>query len=255
MSSRPGRGPRARWRQLLVAGACALLLAACGGNVELMAAVPEFEANEMLAVLLNAGIKAEKVPGKEGMVAVQVEGGKVALALDTLRARGLPRERYAGMGEVFKKDGLISSPLEERVRYLFALSQELSNTLTKIDGVITARVHVVLPERGSAGDASTPSSAAVFIKYQEGYNIDLVRPQIRQLVINSIPNLTPDKVAIVLVPAQAEAVATAAGAGRSGGGAGATVPAPPPAPTLAPTLAPALAPAPAPTLAPPGTAP
>ena len=194
-----------RLRRRLVPCCCVLLLAACSGSVELMGALPEPEANEVLAALLHAGIAADKIAGKEGMVSVQVDGTKVAKALDALRARGLPRERYAGMGEVFKKEGLISSPLEERVRYLYALSQELSNTISKIDGVITARVHVVLPERGSSGDANTPSSAAVFIKYQDGYNLDMVRPQVRQLVINSIPNLTPDKVAIILVASQLEA--------------------------------------------------
>lgn len=204
------------WRRWLLCCWSCLVLASCSGSVELIGALPEQEANEVLAVLLNAKIPAEKIPGKEGMVSVQVEGGKVAKALDALRARGLPRERFAGMGDVFRKDGLISSPLEERVRYVYALSQELSNTITKIDGVVTARVHVVLPERGSAGDSGTPSSAAVFVKYQEGYNLELVRPQIRQLVINSIPNLSTDKVAIVLVPAQSEAGGTSSGASGPG---------------------------------------
>lgn len=180
----------------------ALMLSACGGSVELMGALPENEANEMLAVLLNANIEARKVPAREGQVALHVESGKVALALDTLRVRGLPRERFAGMGDIFRKEGLISSPLEERVRYLYALAQELSNTISKIDGVIVARVHVVLPERGSTGDPSVPSSAAVFVKHQEGYNLDTVQPQIRRLVVNSIPNLTTDRVSIVLVSAQ-----------------------------------------------------
>jgi len=204
------------WLRRLILAASIVMLSACGGSVELMAAIPESEANELLAVLLNAGISAHKQAGKEGMVSLHVENGRVANALDALRARGLPRERYSGMGEVFRKEGLISSPLEERVRYLYALAQELSNTISKIDGVMVARVHVVLPERGSAGDASTPSSAAVFIKYQEGYNLDTVQPQIRRLVTNSIPNLTAEKVAVIMVASQgAESAATAGSAERA----------------------------------------
>ena len=180
----------------------AVALTACGNKVELMASMPETDANEVLAALSGAGISARKISGKEGMVGLAVDAAEVGRAVDLLRAKGLPRERYAGMGEVFKKEGLISSPLEERARYIYALSQELRGTLTQIDGVLAARVHVVLPERGSAGDPNTPSSAAVFIKHQEGYNLDTVQPQIRKLVTNSIPSLTPDKVSIVLIAAQ-----------------------------------------------------
>ena len=189
--------------------ALALLLAACSPRVELMSAMPEHEANEVMAALLNAGIKAEKVAGKEGMVGISLEAAQVGRAVDLLRSKGLPRERFAGMGQVFRKEGLISSPMEERARYLYALSQELGATLSQLDGVIVARVHVVLPERGSVGDPNLPSSAAVFIKHQDGYNVEAVQPQIRRLVVNSIPGLTPDKVSLVLVNAQARPVTAA----------------------------------------------
>ncbi len=189
-----------RLRVRIAACAACLVLAACGGSVELMASLPEHEANEVLATLLDAGIKAEKIPGKEGNVALRVDKASVARAVETLRAKGLPRERFARMGDVFKKEGLISSPVEERARYLWALSQELAATISQIDGVITARVHVVLPERGSAGDPSIPSTASVFIKHQEGFNLDAVVPQVRRLVTNSIPGLAGDKVTVVMVP-------------------------------------------------------
>lgn len=190
------------WRMLLAACLAALLLAGCGRQVELMAAMPEGEANEVMAALQNAGISATKVPGKEGMVGLTIDADKVGRAVDLLREKGLPRERFAGMGQVFRKEGLISSPLEERARYLYALSQELGATISQIDGVIVARVHVVLPERSATGEPAVPSSAAVFIKHQEGYSLETVQPLIRRLVTNSIPGLTADKVSIVLINAQ-----------------------------------------------------
>lgn len=180
-----------------------MVLAACGSRVDLMGAIPEEEANEVLGALLKADIPARKVTGKEGMVAVQVDGQNVSRALQVLRESGLPRERHAGMGQVFKKEGLISSPLEERARYIYALSQEISGTLSRIDGVVFARVHVVLPERGAAGEPGVQSTAAVFIKHQEGYDLELLQPQIRRLVTNSIPGLSTDRVSIVFVVAQA----------------------------------------------------
>lgn len=188
-----------------------LVLAACGSRVELFSAANESEANEVLSVLLDAGISAQKATTKTG-VSVSVEGQQVARALDILRARGLPRERFDGMGQIFRKEGLVSSPLEERARYIYALSQELTNTLSQMDGVLAARVHVVLPERGGVGETTTPSTAAVFIKHQTGYNLDALQPQIRKLVTHAIPGLTEDRVSIALVSAQPAAASAAAGA-------------------------------------------
>ena len=180
-----------------------VVLAGCGSQVEMYTDMPEHEANEILAALLNAGIPAQRVSGKDG-VAVRVSSADMAHAVDVLRARGLPRERFQGMGEIFRKEGLISSPVEERARFLFALSQELSNTIAQIDGVLTARVHLVLPERGTGGDPGVPSSAAVFIKHNAEVSLDAVQPQIRRLVSNSIPSLSGDNVSLVLVAAHYE---------------------------------------------------
>ncbi len=178
----------------------AQLTTGCTGKVELLQGVSETEANEALAALLESGINASKLPGKEGTVGIEVQSSEVARAISILRAEGLPKERYAKMGEVFRKEGLISSPLEERARYLWALSQELSATISQIDGVIKARVHVVLPERGSSGDPMLPSSAAVFIKHKSGINLDDSIPQVKRLVTNSIPGLAPDKVTVISLP-------------------------------------------------------
>lgn len=219
-------GLRMLWRLTLGLVLAASLLA-CSRKVEFMAAMPEPEANEVLAALQIAGISAEKMAGKEGMVGVSIDAEQVGRAVTLLREKGLPRERFAGMGQVFKKEGLISSPLEERARYLYALSQELGATLTQIDGVIVARVHVVLPERGVSGELGIPSSAAVFIKYQDGYNLDTVLPQVRRLVTNSIPGLTPEKVSIVLVGAQSGRPADAAALPSGPAGAAAQQPSAP----------------------------
>lgn len=187
-------------KRLIALGLMILGLAACGSKVELLKDISEVEANEVLAALLDAGIHAEKLPGKEGMVSLSVEQGQFSRAIALLGAEGLPHEKYARMGDVFRKEGMISSPLEERARYLWALSQELSATVSQIDGVIKARVHVVLPERSTGADPSVPSSAAVFIKHKPGFNYDDVIPQVKRLVSNSIPGLVQEKVTVVMLP-------------------------------------------------------
>lgn len=186
-----------------------LFLGACGGKVELLKDIAEAEANEAIAVLLEAGIASSKIPGKDGVVSLEVEQVQVAKAIDILNAEGLPRERFARMGDVFRKEGLISSPLEERARYIWALSQELSATLAQIDGVIKARVHVVLPEKSTGGDPALSSSAAVFIKHKHGVALEDSVPQIKRLVSNSIPGLSAEKVTVVMLPSSGRLSATA----------------------------------------------
>ncbi|MQA40730.1 type III secretion system inner membrane ring lipoprotein SctJ [Rugamonas aquatica] len=189
------------FRSLVCSAALAILLSACSARVELLAQVSEDQANDVLAALINRGISAEKQAGKEGLVSVRVAQTQVAEAIGIMRSQGLPHPAHARMGEVFKKEGLISSPLEERARMVYALSQELAGTISHIDGVITAEVHVVLPERAGFGEAGNASSAAVFIKHQDTVDMKPVVPQIRRLVANSISGLDYDKVSVVLVAA------------------------------------------------------
>lgn len=177
-----------------------LLLILAGCKVELYSGLGEHEANDMLAALLRRGIQAEKAPGLEGTFAIQVDEEKFAEAVELLKMQGFPREPFASMGDVFKKEGLISSPLEERIRFVYALSQELSATLSEIDGVLSARVHVVLPDNALSTGKIVPSSAAVFIRHLAETPIDQLTPQIKMLVTNSIEGLSYDKVSVVLFP-------------------------------------------------------
>lgn len=193
---------RVAQRSVFVVVLCVLmLLGACTSKVNLLSNVTDSEGNEALSVLLDAGLDADKQITKDG-VSIRINGNEIGRALEVLNAVGLPRERFDGMGEIFRKEGLVSSPLEERARYLYALSQELANTLTQVDGVLTARVHVVLSERGSIGETTTPSTAAVFIKHRRDYMLDALQPQIQRLVTHSIPGLDESQVTVVLIPAQ-----------------------------------------------------
>ena len=66
--------------------ALVLALAACGSRVELLKDISEAEANVALAALLQAGISAGKLPGKEGMVSLDVAQSEVAQAITILNA-------------------------------------------------------------------------------------------------------------------------------------------------------------------------
>ncbi|MCV9877526.1 type III secretion system inner membrane ring lipoprotein SctJ [Brenneria izbisi] len=182
----------------------ALLLTGCEKQIELNRGLSENDANETIAALGRYQIAAEKRVDKTGVTLV-IEAQDMERAVNILNAAGLPRQSRTNLGEVFQKSGVISTPLEERARYIYALSQEVESTLTQIDGVLVARVHVVLPERIAPGEPVQPASAAVFIKYRAELEPDSMEQRIRRMVASSIPGLSgkSDKdLAIVFVPAE-----------------------------------------------------
>ena len=148
----------------LMVPAAALLLAGCDKATTLHAGLEEHQANLVMAALLDAGITCSKEAGEEGTWNVMVSEQKFAAAVNLLERKGLPRRAYMGIGEVFKKTGMISSPSEERIRFMDALAQDLAKTISMVDGVVDARVHVVLPENDPFARNALPSSAAVAIR-------------------------------------------------------------------------------------------
>lgn len=185
-------------------GVCLLvaILLISGCKVELYSGLGEKDGNEMLAILLDGGIKAEKIQDKDKNLTLRVNSNEVSRAIRLLRSYGYPREKFSSIGDIFPKEGLISSPTEERARYTYSMSQELASTLSMIDGVITARVHVVLPqEPDSLIEITYPSSASVFIKYTPELELAGFIPKVKTLVANSIEGLSLDKITVSLFPA------------------------------------------------------
>ena len=99
------------------AGFLLVLLLLSGCKTELYSKLDESDANAMLAILLNNNISAEKLADKKaGTYFLHVDDSRIPQAVGLLRDHGYPKEKSVSMGEMFKKEGLISSPLEERAR-------------------------------------------------------------------------------------------------------------------------------------------
>ncbi len=187
--------------RVLVTFVLGLLLSSC--QMELYSNLSENDVNNMLSIMLSNGIDAEKVIDKKtASYVLMIDKNKIPEAIGLLREHGYPREKVAGVKDLFKKEGLVSSPMEERVRYIYALSQSVQETLSQIDGVLTARVHIVMPENNPFVDTIKPSSASVFIKYHPSSDIKNIKSKIKLIVEKSIEGLTYEKVSVVMLPAQ-----------------------------------------------------
>jgi type III secretion protein J len=188
-----------------MAGVAALFatLALAGCEQDLYTNLAEREANAMVATLQRSGIPASRVLQEDGKMRVTVDRDRFAEAVGILDDAGLPKQEFASMGQVFQRDGLVASPVQERAQMLFALSEELSRTVSEIDGVLSARVHIVLPDNDPLRREASPSSASVFIRHEAGLAIDPLVPQIKTLIANGIAGLSYDNVSVIPVAAPA----------------------------------------------------
>ena len=82
------------------------------------------------------------------------------------------------------------------------MSQEISNTIAQIDGVVMARVHLVMPERNPLADKPQPAAASVFIKHRPDKDLSGQTAQIKALVVNALEGLPYDNVTVALFPAE-----------------------------------------------------
>jgi len=181
----------------IVIGILLLALSGCNEQV-LYSKLSEQQVNEMVAVLQMAGLSAKKENLGKGLFAVTISSHHFANAVEHLYAYGYPREQFDSLGNVFKKEGFVSSPLEERARLVYAQSQEMGNTIARIDGVVMARVHLAVPEKNPLNDTIKPSSASVFIKHRREVDLSASVSQIKSLVVNGVEGLPYDNVTVAL---------------------------------------------------------
>lgn len=168
---------------------CSLWLYGCGGT-PLYSDLSEQQVNEMQAVLINAGISAEKKASPEGKTwRLIVAKERIPEAMSILNEQGLPQTAAPSIADVFKKEGFVSSPVEEHARYVYALSQELANTIMQLDGVASARVHVALPTRALLEKDQQSASVSVVVIEKPGFDLSRYETDIKAIVTDGIEGL------------------------------------------------------------------
>ncbi len=194
----------------------AALLALSGCKTDLYAGLSQRDANEMAAALMQAGIPTERRTVKAGEFTIRVDEAHFAQAKQVLETRGLPRERFKEFGEIFAGDSFIPTPTEERARLIYARNQELSRTVSEIEGVIRARVHLVLPERDPLAREVRPASASVTIHYAPTVDVEGLAPRIKLLIANSVEGLAYERVSVAFFPYTGLGGASVGGAAPQG---------------------------------------
>ena len=174
-----------------------------GCSAPIQQGLDETAANEMVTSLERGGIGASKNRDDDGAFSVTVAKGDVLAAMELVRSLGLPRGPRSGLHEVYKQPSLVPTPTEERARYVDALTGEVARTLETVDGVVSARVHLVLPEIDPLaidGKPRVAAQAAVLLKTRTK-PLPIGEKDVQRLVAGSVPGLDPSAVAVVITPA------------------------------------------------------
>jgi len=188
-----------RLRTIRLFAAIVTLLALSACKVEMHTGLDEQAANEMLAALLSSGVSAEKKPGKKG-VSLLVAEAQFSEAVELLQSRGLPRNKYTNIGEVFDAEGLVASPMQEWAKLNYAKSQELSQSISSIPGVVRVSVNIAETRKDGPFDKTRPPSASVVVQMEQNLMTEDLVPQLKQLVAFSIPDIEYENVGVLVAP-------------------------------------------------------
>lgn len=187
-----------------------LLLCSCDSNQMIVNGIDERDANEIIVYLASRGIDAQKVAapstgvgsGPSNQYSITVSSKISVDAMAALNRVGLPRKSGTTLLQLFAKSGLMSSTMEETIRYQAGLAEELCNTIRKIDGVLDADVQISFPPNQTGNIPSTTASkvtAAVYVKHQgvlEDPNNHL-EIKIKRLMAGSVNGLNYDDVVVI----------------------------------------------------------
>ena len=124
---------------------------------EVVHALTEFEANEIVYVLESGGIKAAKEKEEGGRIVtykVVVPGGEAHEARKMLVDNQLPRPKSMTLDKVYDpaNKGLIPTATEEEAGYQMAVQGEIVQKLKSIPGVVEAHVTIVKPKKDMVRD-------------------------------------------------------------------------------------------------------
>lgn len=183
-----------------------LSLSGCAVQHDLYSNLSENEINQMLAILRDHDFNANKVSLGKNLYSVTVIEPQIAAAIQLLRQWGYPKRTHTNLGELFSPDELVPTRTSEHVRFIYGISQELTTTLSLLDGIVEANVHISLSSLSDLetnNEANNETSASVFIKYDPNrINLEVLIPRIRTLIAHSLPELSEDTVDLLSQPVE-----------------------------------------------------
>ena len=152
------------------------------------------------ASLIKEYLDDEKIPYrlKKGGKAIYIPKNKVYAVRISLAGKGIPKKGHTVGFEIFDKTNLGMTEFVQKVNFYRAIQGELARTISSIDGVESARVHIVIPEESIFKEDQKEPSASIALKLRAPGILDATQiAGIKQLVASSVEGLKPNKISII----------------------------------------------------------
>ncbi len=115
-----------------------------------------------------------------------------------LASKGLPKTSNAGIDSLKDQSAMTTSQFMEQVRYTAAMEQELARSITQIDSIQSARVHLAMPKQSVFVRDRTPPKASVVVTPFPGRYVSPTQVQaLVHLVASSVPLMSTENVTVV----------------------------------------------------------
>jgi flagellar M-ring protein FliF len=178
---------------------------AVGGYVFMWSQTPSYqvlfsgmeaqESSEVANVLQQMQIdyKLDPTTGALLVPASEVQGLRLRLA-----AEGLPRSSAQGMEILSQEQGFGTSQFIEQARYQRAMEQERARSVSELQNVRSARVHLAIPKQSVFVRERKPPTASVVVNLYSGRTLERGHiSAITHMVAASIPNMKSSDVTVV----------------------------------------------------------
>jgi len=160
----------------------------------LYAGLPEAEKSRVIDALRNSGVSVTLDP-VTGDVLVPTQNYHSSRM--TLAAQGLPASAATGY-EQLDSIQMGSSRSVEAARLKQSQELELARSISEIDLVLSARVHLALPDKEVFVRQQAEPTASVFLQLARGRSLGRSKVEaITHLVSASVPNLSKENVSVV----------------------------------------------------------
>jgi flagellar M-ring protein FliF len=153
------------------------------------------DSSAMVAILEESEIRYEV---SEDGSKINVAGDDVGRARMLLAQEGLPNGGSMGYELFDQQSGFGTTNFVQNINQVRALEGELSRTISSLEPIRSARVHLVLPQRELFSRENRPASASVFLGLRPGASLEKEQIlAIQSLAASAVPQLKPANVSLI----------------------------------------------------------